>query len=154
MSDCKTIFSTVMTGLMLLVPTSCLWALQVTSDLGFYDGSVADGKPDGIGLFVFSRGRYEYFQGEFTNGQIDGEGQLKFRDGTLCTGTFNSNFDTPVAAVCRQKNGVVYTGKLTGGQRDGKGVVTDTKARKYFCVVYENGKSILRKPAARPLDCR
>jgi len=113
-------------------------AAQTVRD-GIYDGPTADGKPEGKGLFIWSRGRYHFFQGEFSDGKIDGEGTLNFRDGTSCSGIFDNQLTGQGNVHCQYRDGSTYIGAMIYGKRNGIGVLIGKHPTQIYCVKNQAG---------------
>lgn len=56
---------------------------------GRYVGEIANGKPHGIGKFIWNNNKkLDYYEGSFSNGLTHGSGKLSYKDGTTREGIF------------------------------------------------------------------
>ena len=89
---------------------------------GIYTGSFKEGKPNGSGIFKFTKGRNkgDEYIGNFENGGMEGFGLYKFENGQKFIGEFKN--DAPNGnGIYFWKNGNVYIGEFKNGIRYGQG---------------------------------
>lgn len=61
------------------------------------------------------------YEGQFSNGKFEGEGSLKFANGTEIRGNFTKNLPNGTVEI-RYSDGSTYKGDLLNGQKSGRGV--------------------------------
>jgi hypothetical protein len=72
----------------------------------------------GKGKMEHAIGSYE---GEFKNGELNGYGKLKYRNGSVYTGEFKNNMQYGLGTMIH-KSGVSYTGNFKDNMFDGEGI--------------------------------
>ena len=92
-----------------------------------YDGEMSNSNYNGKGKLISQN--YEY-NGKFVDGEKDGEGTIKFNDGTEYFGTFaNNNFNG--YGNMKWNNGLEYKGYFKDNFLEGNGVFFDKNGEKY-----------------------
>jgi hypothetical protein len=97
-------------------------------DLFYADGSVYSGDwhqgaQTGYGKITYSKNNTNLstYEGSFLNDRFQGNGTLRYRDGTIYTGSFeNGKFEGK--GQMKWSNGDSYTGDYSKGYRHGKGI--------------------------------
>jgi hypothetical protein len=87
-----------------------------------WSGACKDGYADGKGVLEWHNkdGKTYRLQGSFVAGQLQGEGELHYPNGSVYTGTFDKNLPEGHAYV-RYADGEQYEGGIHMGERDGPG---------------------------------
>jgi hypothetical protein len=102
---------------------------------GTYSGGWLDGKPQGEGVYVYTKTDIENsetltYEGEWNNGLRSGQGVLTYVNGdNYDGGWFEDDFDG--YGVYTQVNDFTYEGDLENGQWNGHGVMTWANSDKY-----------------------
>ena len=84
--------------------------------------------PHGKGVMTETGGTK--YEGNFKDGERDGNGMLKYANGDVYNGEFKDG-RMHGQGVVQYANGDSYTGQLQGGKPHGKGVMTETGGTKY-----------------------
>ena len=93
----------------------------------FYQGEMASSNYNGKGKFICQN--YEY-NGDFIDGEKNGEGTIKFNDGTEYSGKFsNNNFDG--YGNMKWNNDLEYKGNFKDNYLEGNGVLFNKEGEKY-----------------------
>jgi hypothetical protein len=91
---------------------------------GKYTGQIKNNKPEGKGKIVFYDSMYHSYDGEWTDGKMNGEGTLiynnKYKSETFYKGQFNNNMKNGVGKM-KHVNGDIYEGEWTDNMKNGKG---------------------------------
>lgn len=114
-----------------------------------YRGLTKNGEPYSSGLFVSPSGLSYTGQFKFlpiqpsnkSRVQYHGKGALTYRNGDVCTGTFN--MDKLIGSgKCELKNGIKYVGMFKDGKYNGKGTLTWPRGDKFksYVGLFSNGK--------------
>ncbi len=91
-----------------------------------YTGPTQNGQPHGRGVLRFSssnENKRERYEGEFVNGQRDGQGVMTWTTGEMYKGNWASN-QMKGRGHMREVNGSVYEGEFDNSMRNGQGVTT------------------------------
>ena len=107
-----------------------------------YIGEFEYDKFDGMGIYYSKDG--DKFEGRFEDNTLR-YGTSTFRDGTIITGTWNSDWELDGDVTYKYKNGDVYEGEFENNKRDGFGVLTEKDGSKFIGLWkndYINGEGI------------
>ena len=114
----------------------CNKGTLVLTDYITYTGEWKDNKKNGYGIETCHEDESVY-EGEFVNGEKEGKGVLKFKDGSYYSGNFkNSKFDGE--GQFNWPDGKKYVGEFREGKIHGKGEYTWPDGNRYVGC-YENG---------------
>ena len=92
-----------------------------------YEGEIKDSVYNGIGKLTTKD--YEY-DGHFEKGEKNGQGTLKFKDGTEYSGAFsNNNFNG--TGYMKWKDNIEFQGTFKDNRIEGGGTLNDNKGEKY-----------------------
>jgi len=89
---------------------------------GLYTGTLADGKPEGDGTFLYDDNGAKY-TGEWKNGMREGQGTYTWATGTEYTGEWAADMRHG-RGVTTWANGDKYDGDYKDDNRDGQGALT------------------------------
>jgi hypothetical protein len=91
------------------------WDVPVT-----YVGEVKNGKPNGLGMFIYQGDNALRYAGNFVDGLPQGKGTLIFNNGAFLTGEWvKGKLDGKGAN--HQSDGNLYIGQFADGKKSGKG---------------------------------
>lgn len=94
-----------------------------------YEGEWIDGKKHGLGKFLMNDG--SYYNGEFKNGEIEGNGVRYFGlSGNKYTGSFYKG-ELQGQGIMEYKNGSVYEGSWENNKRQGHGILKEKDGYSY-----------------------
>ena len=113
---------------------TCTWYDK--NDRLFYEGSVVEGKPQGIGTLYLENG--DVYEGEFNNNKMDGYGRYTFANGDVYDGNFKNGLQNGIGMLTLV-NGGSFVGEFKDGLENGEGTIIHTNGDKEFCN-YINGK--------------
>ncbi len=123
----KTLSLTLATGVFLFTPTA--QAKQINYKTGTYNGQFTYNKdrraiPHGSGVYTWHTGKYAKYKGTFSYGKVSGPGTIYYRNGSYCTGNFNSKIKMNGGANCLYASGARYVGNMKNSLRHGSGNMT------------------------------
>lgn len=113
--------------------------LYFLSDSSKYEGTLVNGKFNGIGSYTLSNGTK--FSGTFVDGDLTGNGKLTLADGDSYEGNF-LKFMREGYGVYRSKDGSVYKGNWTNGKQNGNGEYYDEKGILDYSGEWNNGEMV------------
>ncbi len=94
------------------------WELTAAGKfLARYDGTMKDGRPEGLGIFRDASG--QSYQGEFRNGRMDGQGKLTAEGGVVYEGAFKDGTMHGQGTLI-QPDGTRLTGRFERGMPIGR----------------------------------
>lgn len=119
--------------------------LFYTSDSTSYEGSLVNGKFNGIGTWTLVHG--EKFSGNWVDGELNGIGKYTSPDGSKYNGNFkDSKMDG--YGVATDELGWVYKGNWANGMRNGTGSSYDPKGNLNYSGEWSNGEMTNPEKAA------
>ena len=101
----------------------------------FYEGDFSNGQITGKGFYVW-KNKHTYF-GDFLGGKMHGKGIYKWSDGNEYEGEYINNIKEG-EGVFKWKDGRIYKGTFVNGRPHGRGVLTVNGVT--FDAIFENGK--------------
>ena len=110
------------------------------SDGSYYEGDFVDGLFEGIGTYYFKESEKTY-QGQFRDGKIDGEGEMRWADGKEYWGQFKDGKEDGEGTF-RYANGNLYIGKFKQGKMDGFAIFIDIEKQTKRHGEWRDGKRI------------
>ena len=99
------------------------------SDHGPYKGGTHEGLRSGKGRYKFANAFFEY-EGEWVDGVMHGDGQLRMGDGGSYEGTFENGSMNGVG-MRRWPDGSTYSGQFANGELHGEGMYISAKGEQY-----------------------
>ena len=95
---------------------------------GTYSGEWKSNAPNGQGSIKFENGTI--YTGEWKNGQINGQGKATYASGDVYEGEFKGG-KCDGYGTCIYANGVIYEGEWIDGKHDGQGIYTAANGNVY-----------------------
>lgn len=119
-----------------------------------YVGEVKNGKPDGLGLFIYQNGFALRYAGFFVEGQPQGKGTMLLNDGAVLSGEWaKGKLSGPGANLT--SGGDLYFGQFTNGAKNGKGTLifkNNSISQGYFKNDKRNGRAVYISSDAKILS--
>ena len=109
-------------------------------DGSYYEGEFVDGVFHGVGTYYFKEYDKTY-NGQFQNGKIEGNGEMKWKDGREFYGQF-VNGKEEGEGTFKYANGNFYIGPFKEGKQNGVAVFIEPAERTKRHGEWKNGKRI------------
>jgi len=106
------------------------------SDKFIYEGNFVEGEMDGQGIIKYMDGTW--YEGQFKKDKYDGKGKLVFKNGGIYEGEFNNNLINGKGKFI-YSDGKIYEGDFINGLKHGFGKITWNE-NKYFEGYWINNK--------------
>jgi len=106
------------------------------SDKFIYEGDFVEGEMDGQGIIKYMDG--SWYEGQFKKDKYDGKGKLVFKNGGIYEGEFNNNLINGKGKFI-YSDGKIYEGDFINGLKHGFGRITWNE-NKYFEGYWINNK--------------
>lgn len=104
---------------------------------GYYEGEVTDGNINGYGKYVYKTG--EIAEGNWVNGELNGKGKYTYANGTIYEGNFNYGVQNGNGCKVTFNNGDIFEGVFVNGKL-GSGIYTYANGN--MAMLDENGEVI------------
>jgi hypothetical protein len=119
-----------------------------------YVGEVKNGKPNGLGIFIYQNGFALRYAGFFVEGLPQGKGTMLLDNGAVLTGTWAKGKPNGTGANLTS-DGDLYIGQFANGAKNGKGTLifkNNSISQGYFKDDKRNGRAIYISKDAKILS--
>ena len=102
---------------------------RIIDNNGEYEGEIKDYLYNGTGKYIDRKTNY-LFEGQWENGELNGEGEIKYGDGCFYKGKVKKSKKEGEGKM-KWTNGIYYEGNFKNDIMDGKGIIIGNNGNKY-----------------------